>query len=70
MALRLFYAWAVRVGHVPASPAGVAAPSHRPRAARTGVEAVASFPEAWIEPVTGWVAHQRAGGRSESSVKV
>ena len=67
--LRLFYAWAERCGHVAASPAAVAVPSHRPNAHRSGPQTTVEFPEAWIEPVTGWTAHLRAGGRSEQTIR-
>ena len=68
--LRLFYAWAERCERVAASPAAVAVPSFRPNAHRSGPAIVASFPELWLEPVTGWTSYLRAGGRSERTIKV
>lgn len=70
MALRLFYAWAVRAGLAATSPAQVAIPARRPGAQTTGASIVAAFPVAWIEPVTGWTAYLRASGGSERTGKL
>lgn len=66
-ALRLFYAWAVRAGHVDVSPAAMAAPSHRPGATREGQAVRVEFPELWIEPVAAFLAYQRAAGGADRS---
>ncbi|HEY5847917.1 MAG TPA: hypothetical protein VIT42_14130 [Microlunatus sp.] len=60
--LRLFYAWAVRAGHLAASAAAVAAPSRRPGPVQEGQAVRVEFPELWIEPVAAFLARQRAAG--------
>lgn len=68
IALRLFYAWAVWIGHMPTSPAELAVPRHRQGARATTTESISvSFPAAWVEPVTGWTAHMQASGGSEGT---
>ncbi len=66
VSVRAFYVWAMDHGHAVRSPlAGVPlTPSSRP-----GPDA-AALPGRWAEPVTAWLAHLRAGGRSPGTVRV
>lgn len=72
--LRLFYGWAVRASHLPASPAGTLpgarphglppagpAPQRRPGPAR------AVIPERWREPLASFDADQAMRGRPETT---
>lgn len=65
VAVRNFYAWAVRAGLCDASPlAGVSVTAPRaPGPRRT------ELPEAWSQPVADWLTWLRAGARTESTVR-
>ncbi|WP_183407107.1 tyrosine-type recombinase/integrase [Nocardioides marmorisolisilvae] len=64
LAIRAFYAWAVRRGLVEWAPvAGL--PSAKPR--KRGPRLL-TFPEAWSDDVAGFEAWLRAGGRAEGTI--